>query len=88
MINLKLVPTDYIDLYLFGSAVYSENPTDIDVAIIYEEGKLSVDELVKYRYDLEKTLSEMTGCSVDTILLSTEEEKEMEFLSNAKCRKI
>jgi len=88
MIKLNVEPKNFIDLYLFGSSIYSENNSDIDIAIIYEKDKISIDEVIKYRKDLEKSLIEISGYSIDTILLSKEEEKEMEFLFNAKHEKI
>lgn len=84
MIKINVEPKEFIDLYLFGSAIYSENPSDIDIAIIYEKRNVSINEAIKFRKELESNLTMQTGFSVDTILLSREEEKEMEFLSNAK----
>ena len=84
MIKINVEPKEFFDLYLFGSAVYSENPTDIDIAIIYEKGNVSINEAIKFKHELKSNLTKQTGFSVDIILLSREEEKEMEFLSNAK----
>ena len=84
MIKINVEPKEFIDLYLFGSAVYSQNPTDIDIAVIYKKGNVSINEAIKFRRELESNLTNQIGSSVDIILLSNEEEKEMEFLSNAK----
>ena len=70
--------------YLFGSAVYSESPEDIDVAIIYDKHYVSLEEAVDYRRELTKRLGEMNSMIIDAILLSKEEEEEMAFLVNAK----
>ena len=69
---------------LFGSAVYSDKPSDIDIAIIYDRTKISVQEAIQYRHQLQQELSEVYDLSIDTLLLSEEEEREMSFLANAK----
>ena len=70
--------------YLFGSAVYSDTPTDIDIAIIYDKKYVSIDEALTYRKEIVRKLSELNSMEIDTILLSREEEEEMSFLSNSK----
>lgn len=70
--------------YLFGSAVYSDSPTDIDVAIIYDKKYVSIDEALAYRKEIAKRLRDLNSMFIDTILLSIEEEEEMSFLSNSK----
>ena len=70
--------------YLFGSAVYSDTPTDIDIAIIYDKKYVSIDEALAYRKEIASRLSELNSMVIDTILLSIEEEEEMSFLSNSK----
>lgn len=37
MIKLSIPPQKHFDHYLFGSVLYSENPSDIDIAIIYDK---------------------------------------------------
>ena len=84
MINLKIKPKEHFDHYLFGSALYSENPSDVDIAIIYDKNFISVQEAIQYRHELIDNLTNTLLLKIDTILLSKEEEIEAEFLSNAK----
>ena len=84
MIKLSIPPQKHFDHYLFGSILYSENPSDIDIAIIYDKKFISLQDAIHYRHKL----SEFTPLEIDTILLSKEEEIEVEFLSNAKHLKI
>ncbi|HPX75318.1 MAG: nucleotidyltransferase domain-containing protein [Bacteroidales bacterium] len=84
MIKLTIKTKEHFDHYLFGSVLYSDNPTDLDIAIIYDKKFISIQEAIKYRHELIKKLSEVTQLQIDTILLSKEEEKETEFLSNSK----
>jgi predicted nucleotidyltransferase len=88
MIDFKIECKEFVKLYLFGSAIYSESPTDLDIAIIYEKSSIKIDEIIEYRRELENNLRKQTACEIDTILLNTEEEKEMDFLANAKYREI
>lgn len=84
MINLKIEPKQHFNLYLFGSVLYSDNPSDIDIAIIYDKKFVNIQEAVQYRHELLENLTEVTPLKIDTILLSNEEETETEFLLNAK----
>lgn len=88
MINLSIKPKEHFDLYLFGSSLYSETPSDIDIAIIYDKNYVSVQEAIEFRSELLNNLSSKIDMKIDTILLSSEEEIETEFLSNAKHKKL
>lgn len=70
--------------YVFGSAVYSETPADIDVAIVYDEKCIGVKDAVEYKRKFKEQLSAIFSLDIDIILLSRKEEGEMNFLSNAK----
>lgn len=70
--------------YVFGSAVYSETPADIDVAIVYDEKYIGVKDAVEYKRKFKEQLSAIFSLDIDIILLSRKEEGEMNFLSNAK----
>lgn len=74
----------FVDCYLFGSTVYSETPSDIDIAIVYDNQHIGINEAIQYRKDIIACLSESNNMDVDAILLSKEEEKEVAFLANAK----
>ena len=45
---------------------------------------MSIDDAIQYRHRLEQELSMVFDKNIDTLLLSEEEEIEMEFLENAK----
>ncbi len=84
MIKLNIKSKEHFNLYLFGSVLYSDNPSDMDIAIIYDKKFISTQEAIQYRHELIENLSEVTPLKIDTILLSKEEEREAEFLLNAK----
>lgn len=83
-IHTEIKRKEHISRYIFGSVVYSDNPKDIDIAIIYDNQYVSIVEAIEYRKEIIAILSEMNSMPIDSILLSKEEEKEMAFLSNAK----
>ena len=80
--NIK--PKQYYRRYVFGSAVYSDAPADIDIAIIYDEKAISVKDAVEYKREIREHLSLLLSMDIDIILLSQKEEEEMCFLKNAK----
>ena len=83
-INTDIKRREYFRRYIFGSAIYSESPQDIDVAIIYDKQYVSILEAIEYRNEITSILSNLNSTTIDAILLSKEEENEMEFLFNAK----
>lgn len=84
MIKTDIERKAHISRYVFGSAVYSDNPEDIDVAIIYDKQYVSIEEALEYRKEICIQLKQLNSMLIDSILLSTEEEQEMSFLGNAK----
>jgi len=83
-VKFEIQPREHISRYLFGSAVYSDTPSDIDVAIIYDKRYVSVKDAIAYRHALEEDMARLNSKIIDTLLLSMEEETEMAFLANAK----
>ena len=87
-IKFEIESRDHFALYLFGSAVYSDSPSDIDVAIIYDKRYVDIREAIAYRHALVEDMMKQSSMMIDSILLSMEEELEMSFLENAKYLKI
>lgn len=84
MMRINVSQKNYVRIYLFGSAVYSDKPSDIDVAIIYDKKNVTPEEILKFRRYLEQDLFVQTNLCAEAILLSDEEEVELEFLKNAR----
>lgn len=82
--NFEIEPCAHISRYVFGSAVYSDNPSDIDVSIIYDKRYVTVEDAIAYRRELVVKLTEQSSMVIDAILLSKEEEMEVAFWENAK----
>ena len=83
-LRLDIKPRAHITRYVFGSAVYFDTPSDIDVAIIYDRQYVSVEDAIAYRRELVNEMRVLNSMMIDAILLSMEEEMEMAFLENAK----
>ena len=83
-LRLDIKPRAHITRYVFGSAVYSDTPSDIDVAIIYDRQYVSVEDAIAYRRELVNEMRVLNSMMIDAILLSMEEEMEMALLENAK----
>lgn len=83
-LRLDIKPRAHITRYVFGSAVYSDTPSDIDVAIIYDRQYVTVEDAIAYRRELVNEMRVLNSMMIDAILLSMEEEMEMAFLENAK----
>ena len=49
MMRINVSQKNYVRIYLFGSAVYSDKPSDIDVAIIYDKKNVTPEEILKFR---------------------------------------
>lgn len=77
-----------IDLYLFGSTTYIDNYTDIDLAIIYDKNIIRLEDASIFRQKIQKQVMNHFNLFCDILALSTDEEKEAEFLHNAKTEKI
>lgn len=88
MIELLIDQPADIDLYLFGSALYSDNYKDIDLALIYDRDKVELNQIIDYRKRIISIVTKEFECPCSVLLLSTKEEQEMTFLDNAKTLKI
>lgn len=72
-------------LFLFGSARYSENPRDVDILVVYGSA-LSPDKALHFRAKLIRKLKKYIAIPIHVILLSDNEEREVEFIKGENCR--
>lgn len=79
---------DGIELYLFGSTTYIDNYSDIDIALIYNKKIIPLEDASIIRQQIKKQVTNQFNLFCDILALSTDEEKETEFLYNAKTEKI
>lgn len=80
---------DNVDVYQFGSSLYSEIPNDIDVLIVYDDkSRNEILKLICFRKDLKFRLEELLGLPGDIILLSSSEEAQLCYLEQIDYKKI
>jgi predicted nucleotidyltransferase len=82
MIVKKKIPklTDFsIKIYLFGSALYSEQYNDIDLLIVYDQGIIGIETILSLRHQLKKNYYKLFKTTLDICLLSKKEDKNNPF---------
>lgn len=82
--QIELKSLNNSQMYLFGSSVYSKKFNDIDIALIYDKNINPIEDVIKYRKYIRKKIGKELNFPCNILALSTEEEKEMKFLDNAK----
>lgn len=88
-ITSNLPPTPVgVEIFLFGSILKTEDINDIDLAIIYDKTTLGVKEAVELRNSIRKYIDVFTDIHSEIILLSRQENEEMEFIQNTRTEKI
>lgn len=67
-----------IQVYLFGSATQGD-PGDIDLLVVYEFPRFAPSEVLAFRERISLSVYETTRLSTDFVILSVEEEREVQF---------
>ena len=81
--SLQTIPDGY-KIYLFGSLLNTEECNDIDLAIIYDNKIIGIEEAIEYRKMIINCIEKEFELPIEIILLSNEENKQTEFVSNIK----
>lgn len=81
ILNNRLSNTE---LYLFGSVVYADAYDDVDLVVLYDKTKVSIEAIIEYRKTIKSEILKKLDLKADIILLSYEENLETKFLANAK----
>lgn len=77
-----------VEIYLFGSFIKTDTFHDIDIAIIYDSNKLTLDDAVNIRTIVRAKIAELTKHKTDILLLSHEENLQTQFFQNVKTEKV
>ena len=72
-------------LFLFGSALYSENPRDIDILVVYT-ASLTPGAALQFHTKLVRKLKKYFAVPIHVVLLSQSEECEVESVKTENCR--
>jgi predicted nucleotidyltransferase len=78
---LNLVEKYNFTFYLFGSAKTKRIINDIDILLIYDNEKISIEYLLKLKNDITKFLFSLSS-DLDLLILSKEEEIEINFIKS------
>lgn len=85
--NLPSTPIG-VEVFLFGSILTSDNINDIDVVIIYDKSKIDIKDAVDLRSSIRKHIGDFTDIFSEIVLLSKQENDEMEFTQNTRTEQI
>lgn len=77
-----------VDIFLFGSILYTNSPNDIDILILYPISTSYIDKIFELRDNIKMILEKELSIDIDILILSYEEEKEIEFIQNEKAIKL
>jgi len=82
------VNIEKIRIYIFGSGLYKTQPRDIDLLVVYDTQKISVQEVLALRNELSKEVFFKFGVSAHICLLSAKEGEYQIFIAQEKAQKI
>ena len=68
-----------IQLYLFGSARISRTPNDLDILLIYPDNS-RITKALELKKVLVSYLQELNGIEIHMVLMTVEENEEIDFL--------
>ncbi len=77
-----------LDIYLFGSAIYSITPNDIDLLVVYDAEKVSIQEALDFRKDLGLLIANIFNLPSHICLLSNKEKEYRIFITQERAVKI
>lgn len=73
-----------VEIHLFGSAVVSSSPQDIDLAVVYDPLNIEVDYVLAYRQRLQRDCELELGLPLDACLLTKQEAQSNPFLKEER----
>ncbi len=74
------VGSESIALYIFGSALRTFQPNDLDLLLIYDRQLLSTESALSLRRRLSKSIAMELGFPADLVLLSKSEAQQSRFV--------
>ena len=71
-----------IKIYVFGSAIRSCSPQDIDLVVVYNPSIIQVDDILSYRGSLQLDCRSKFGILLDVCILTEQEAQNNPFLKD------
>jgi hypothetical protein len=75
-----VVGNEGVALYIFGSALQTLQPDDLDLLIVYDNRLLSVENALSFRRGLSKSITDALELPADLVLLSKCEAQQSRFV--------
>ncbi|NEW06861.1 hypothetical protein GK047_12680 [Paenibacillus sp. SYP-B3998] len=79
---------EHIDFFIFGSYLYSVNPNDVDLIVIYDSHIYNGTNIFYECFKLINLIEETLGLPVDVTYLSIDEEIETQFVKIVEAKSI
>jgi predicted nucleotidyltransferase len=76
------------DLYLFGSALHSNNISDLDLLIIYDSDVINAEIAIGIRKVIREKLQRKLDLIIDITLLSIAEQEQTKFIKSEKAIRV
>jgi hypothetical protein len=85
-VNMSILDADGspVDAYVFGSALHSATPNDLDLLIVYPRG-MSAHDALALRRRVKALVGKKLGVIAHIVLLSAAEELEVSFVAKERC---
>ena len=76
-----------VDAYVFGSALNSATPNDLDLLLVYPRS-MSVCDALALRRQVKALVGKKLGAIAHIVLLSAAEELEVKFVAKERCMNV
>lgn len=76
----NVVNREGVALYLFGSALTTLEPNDLDLCLVYDPARLPVHEALYLRRNLSLAINDDFSTAADIVLLSEAEAEQSDFV--------
>ncbi|MGE7907540.1 hypothetical protein ACQKNS_24530 [Peribacillus sp. NPDC094092] len=74
--------------YVLGSILISKKPNDVDIIIVYNRENTPIYDLLEFRKVLRQQFLKKHSLPLDIILISSLEEKSLNYIEKEKARRI
>jgi predicted nucleotidyltransferase len=88
MKNARIEGLEDIKVYLFGSALEKSNPEDIDILLVYDAERITINRALRIRDELHDYLALCLDRNADISLLSNREEVQTKFIETENAKEI
>ena len=84
--NVKKIDDGLVEVkvYAFGSILFSCNPRDVDLVVIFDPATVSVDSILEFRENLRRSAIRAFDVRFDVCLLTEAEARNNSFLEDER----